>query len=156
MSVHRYDLLTFALYCFNADYLFSHIKRTTTEQTNKQMDTDLATVISKAGTRQDRLSFNMPMTKSTGLLVVCVIGLSIACVGLLVALTVRSDVTGQYLLCIITIKVYRWKNIMSIIEGFMTLTQKTLNFQFLPNNRNAHITLRCQMNKQGEKVQIGW
>jgi len=35
----------------------------------------------------------MAMTKSTGLLVVCVLGLSIACVGLLVALLVKSDVT---------------------------------------------------------------
>jgi len=35
------------------------------------------------------------MTKSTGLLVVCVLGLSIACVGLLVALIVKSDVTGD-------------------------------------------------------------
>ena len=36
----------------------------------------------------------MAMTKSTGLLVVCVLGLSVACVGLLVALLVKSDITG--------------------------------------------------------------
>ena len=37
----------------------------------------------------------MAMTKSTGLLVVCVLGLSVACVGLLIALLVRSDITGS-------------------------------------------------------------
>lgn len=33
----------------------------------------------------------MAMNKSTGILVACVLGLSIACVGLLIALSLQSD-----------------------------------------------------------------
>ncbi len=38
----------------------------------------------------------MAMSRLTGLLIVCVLGLSVACIGLLVALLVRSEANQSY------------------------------------------------------------
>ena len=134
MSVHRYNLLTFALYCFNADYLFSHIKRRTTEQTNKQTNghrlghshfkgwNKIGQAEFQHGYDQIDWSFSSLCSWPINCLCWTFGGLD-------------SQIRRYRL---VFVKVYRWKNIMSILESFVLLIWKNLNFQFLPKNWRTH------------------